>query len=101
LKRGSVRLLFQQSVLILDDGTFSNRIFTSSAEYSSAGKLSINKQITLNLNGDRFSGSTFAVVGSTGSEQSCTGCADRFTRPLAFQTQGKIDTLGAEELSAS
>lgn len=72
-ERGSVLLpVPTEPVFIVDDDIF-ERIFAGNEEFGfPLGRLSVNKQIQLMVNGDRFFGKHVAVVGSTGSGKSCT-----------------------------
>ena len=50
-----------------------NKLFAEDAEYQfPLGKLSMNKETTLKVHGDRFFSKHIAIVGSTGSGKSCT-----------------------------
>lgn len=55
-----------------DAGTL-DKLFAENAHYQfPLGRLSLNKDITLKVHGDRFFSKHIAIVGSTGSGKSCT-----------------------------
>jgi uncharacterized protein len=71
--RGSLLLpVPTEPVYIADDNTL-DMLFATGSDYDfPLGKLSLNQNITLKVNGNRFFSKHIAVVGSTGSGKSCT-----------------------------
>jgi len=72
-ERGSILLpVPTESAYSMDKETL-DKLFASSDEFDFPfGKLALNRDIDLNISGDRFFGKHIAVVGSTGSGKSCT-----------------------------
>jgi uncharacterized protein len=72
-ERGSMLLpVPTEPVYLADTGTL-DMLFKADSEYNFPfGTLSMNKNIELNISGDRFFSKHIAVVGSTGSGKSCT-----------------------------
>lgn len=61
-----------EPVFPADAGTL-DKLFAENADYQfPLGQLALNKEIALNVHGDRFFSKHIAVVGSTGSGKSCT-----------------------------
>lgn len=71
--RGSLLLpVPTEPAYVADDNTL-DKLFATDAEHDfPLGQLSINKAITLKINGNRFFSKHIAIVGSTGSGKSCT-----------------------------
>lgn len=71
--RGSVLLPVPTEPAFAIDKETLDKLFASSDEFDFPfGKLALNRDISLNISGDRFFGKHIAVVGSTGSGKSCT-----------------------------
>lgn len=71
--RGSLLLpVPTEPAYVADDNTL-DKLFATDGEYDfPIGQLSMNKAITLKINGNRFFSKHIAIVGSTGSGKSCT-----------------------------
>src|SRR5487761_468828 len=71
--RGSMLLpVPTEAVYVADKSTF-DKMFASNEQFNLVfGKLSMNRDVELRINGDRFFSKHIAVVGSTGSGKSCT-----------------------------
>lgn len=71
--RGSLLLpVPTEPAYVADDNTL-DKLFATDAEHDfPLGQLSMNKAITLKINGNRFFSKHIAIVGSTGSGKSCT-----------------------------
>jgi len=70
--RGSLLLPVPTEEAFIADPETLDRIFAVDAEHSfPLGRLSMNKDIELKIDGDRFFSKHIAVVGSTGSGKSC------------------------------
>ncbi|ARL95462.1 ATP-binding protein [Burkholderia pseudomallei] len=71
--RGSLLLpVPTEPAYVADDNTL-DKLFATDAEHDfPLGQLSLNKAITLKINGNRFFSKHIAIVGSTGSGKSCT-----------------------------
>ncbi len=71
-ERGSLLLPVPTEPAFIADKDTLDTLFAEDAEYQfPLGQLSLNKAITLRINGDRFFSKHIAVVGSTGSGKSC------------------------------
>lgn len=71
--RGSLLLPVPTEVAYVADAATLDKMFATDGEHDFAlGQLSMNKAITLKINGDRFFSKHIAIVGSTGSGKSCT-----------------------------
>lgn len=70
--RGSLLLpVPTEPAYVADDNTI-DKLFATDAEHDfPLGKLSMNKAVALNINGNRFFSKHIAIVGSTGSGKSC------------------------------
>lgn len=71
--RGSLLLpVPTEPAFVADDNTL-DKLFATDTEHDfPLGQLSMNKAITLKINGNRFFSKHIAIVGSTGSGKSCT-----------------------------
>jgi len=71
-ERASVLLPVPTEAAFAADKDTLARLFAEDADYQfPLGKLSLNKEIPLRVNGDRFFSKHIAIVGSTGSGKSC------------------------------
>lgn len=71
-ERGTVLLPVPTEPAYIPDETTLDILFAESTEYDFAfGQLTVNKEVTLKISGDRFFSKHIAVVGSTGSGKSC------------------------------
>jgi uncharacterized protein len=71
--RGSLLLPVPTEVAYVADAATLDKMFATDGEHDfPLGQLSMNKAITLRINGDRFFSKHIAIVGSTGSGKSCT-----------------------------
>ena len=72
-ERGSLLLPVPTEPAYVSDQDTLDKLFGADGTYDVPfGQLSFNKNITLNINGDRFFSKHIAIVGSTGSGKSCT-----------------------------
>lgn len=72
-ERGTVGLPVPTEFAYIADEDILNKIFVSDESHNFIlGKLSLNKTVDLNVDGDKFFGKHLAVVGSTGSGKSCS-----------------------------
>lgn len=72
-ERGSLLLPVPTEPVYVADQDTLDILFTKDSQYNfPLGQLSLNKDITLKINGDRFFSKHVGVVGSTGSGKSCT-----------------------------
>ncbi|MCR8184715.1 ATP-binding protein, partial [Pseudomonas aeruginosa] len=71
--RGSLLLPVPTEPAYIADHDTIEKLFAEDNEHDfPLGKLSLNKDISLKINGNRFFGKHIAIVGSTGSGKSCT-----------------------------
>jgi DNA helicase HerA-like ATPase len=71
-ERGTVLLPVPTEPAYIPEQATLDKLFAESVEYDFPfGQLSVNKDVTLRINGDRFFSKHIAVVGSTGSGKSC------------------------------
>lgn len=71
--RGSLLLPVPTEVAYVADAATLDKMFATDGEHDfPLGQLSMNKAITLKINGNRFFSKHIAIVGSTGSGKSCT-----------------------------
>jgi hypothetical protein len=71
-ERGTVLLPVPTEPVYIPDQMILDNLFAESAEYDFPfGQLSVNKEVSLKISGDRFFSKHIAVVGSTGSGKSC------------------------------
>jgi hypothetical protein len=71
--RGSLLLpVPTEPAYVADDNTLDKLFATDAAHDFPLGQLSMNKAISLKINGNRFFSKHIAIVGSTGSGKSCT-----------------------------
>jgi uncharacterized protein len=96
--RGSLLLpVPTEPVYIADDNTL-DMLFATDSDYDfPLGQLSLNKNITLKVNGDRFFSKHIAIVGSTGSGKSCT--VSRILHDVVGINAGKNTNTGAQKNS--
>ena len=72
-ERASVLLPVPTEPAFAADNDTLDKLFADDADYQfPLGQLSLNKSITVKVNGDRFFSKHVAIVGSTGSGKSCT-----------------------------
>lgn len=72
-ERGTVLLPVPTEPAYIPEQATLDKLFAESAEYDFPfGHLSVNKDVTLRISGDRFFSKHIAIVGSTGSGKSCT-----------------------------
>lgn len=71
-ERGTVLLPVPTEPAYIPDKATLDKLFAESADYDFPfGQLSVNKEVTLRISGDRFFSKHIAIVGSTGSGKSC------------------------------
>lgn len=71
--RGSLLLPVPTELAYVADALTLDKMFATDGEHDfPLGQLSMNKSITLKINGNRFFSKHIAIVGSTGSGKSCT-----------------------------
>lgn len=71
-ERGSVLLPVPTENAYILEQEILDKLFSDSEEYDFPfGQLSVNKEVTLKISGDRFFSKHIAIVGSTGSGKSC------------------------------
>jgi hypothetical protein len=72
-RRGSVLLPVPTEPVFLADTAILDKLFVRNATFNLPfGRLSMNKDVQLYINGDKFFGKHIGVAGSTGSGKSCT-----------------------------
>lgn len=99
-QRGTVLLPVPTENVFVPDQEVLDKLFAGGEAYDFPfGQLSVNKDVTLKVSGDRFFSKHIAVVGSTGSGKSCTvarilheavGIADKKNRHAAEQKNAHV-----------
>ena len=99
-ERGSILLPVPTEPAYSIDKETLDKLFSSTDEFDfPLGKLALNRDINLNISGDRFFGKHIAIVGSTGSGKSCTvakilhdvvGISDHKNKNLGRQNNSHI-----------
>lgn len=97
-ERASVLLPVPTEPAFATDAGTLDKLFAENAQYQfPLGKLSLNKDIALNVHGDRFFSKHIAVVGSTGSGKSCT--VARILHDVVGISEGGNANLGKQNNS--
>ena len=97
-ERASILLPVPTEPVFLTDAGTLEKLFAENSDYQfPIGQLSLNKEITLKIHGDRFFSKHIAVVGSTGSGKSCT--VARILHDVVGITGGENSNLGKQNNS--
>jgi DNA helicase HerA-like ATPase len=95
-ERGAVLLPVPTELVYIPEKQILGNLFSESSEYNFPfGQLSVNKEVTLKINGDRFFSKHVAVVGSTGSGKSCA--VARILHDVVGISKNKNCNVGAQK----